>query len=114
MDTSRYTIQSDQSHVSIKVHVLTDLYQLIQCGLEYPPFTDGGPPKLLYETGPWTGDNICTALECFFQSNAYHPVINADTRGASQYHFGLIPYLQFNRDRLRRRQTPEEKQSGRA
>ena len=73
MDTSRYTIHADQSHVSVKVHVLTDLYPLIQSSLRCPPFADGGPPKLLYQTGPWTGDNICTALECFFQCNAYHP-----------------------------------------
>ena len=69
LDTSRYTIQVDQSHVFIKVLVLTDLYPLIQCGLRYPPFTDGGPPTLIYGTGPWTGDNICTALEFFFQSS---------------------------------------------
>jgi hypothetical protein len=33
MDASRYTIHADQSHVSVKVHVLTDLYPLIQCSL---------------------------------------------------------------------------------
>jgi len=87
MDDSRYTIQADQSHVSVKVHALTDLYPLIQSSLRYPPFTDGGPPKLLYETGPWTGDNICTALECSFQSNAYHPQSTCDQCG----HSGSIP-----------------------
>jgi len=87
MDASRYTIQADQSHVSVKVHVLTDLYPLIQCSLRYPPFADRGPPKILYETGPWTGDNICTALECFVQSNAYHPEATCDQCG----HSGSIP-----------------------
>ena len=87
MDTDRYTIHADQSHVSVKVHVLTDLYPLIQSSLRCPPFADGGPPKLLYETGPWTGDNICTALECFFQSNAYHPQATCDQCG----HSGSIP-----------------------
>ncbi len=37
--------------------------------------------------GPWTGDNICTALECFFQSNAYHPQATCDQCG----HSGSIP-----------------------
>ena len=87
LDTSRYTIQVDQSHVSIKVLVLTDLYPLIQCGLRCPPFTDGGPPTLIYGTGPWTGDNICTALEFFFQSNAYHPQATCDKCG----HSGSVP-----------------------
>jgi len=93
---SRYTIQADKFHVSIKAYVLTDLYPLIQCCLKFPPFPDGGPPTLIYGPGPWTGDNMCTALESFFQSNAYHPhrhVISADTRVASHYHFGLTTLL---------------------
>ncbi len=42
---------------------------------EAPPIPRwaGPPPRLIYGTGPWTDDNLSTALEVFFQSNAYHP-----------------------------------------
>ena len=33
------------------------------------------------------GESICTALECFFQSNAYHPQATCDQCG----HLGSIP-----------------------
>jgi hypothetical protein len=45
------------------------------------------PYTFIYGTGPWTGDNICTALECFFQSNAYHPQATCDKCG----HSGSVP-----------------------
>lgn len=86
-DPSRYRIHVDQSHVSIIVYVLTDLYPLIQSCLTSAPFPSGVPPTLVYGKGPWTGDNLCTALEFFFQTNAYHPQASCDTCG----HSGSIP-----------------------
>jgi hypothetical protein len=98
IDPSRYLIQVDESHDSIIVHVLTDLYPLIQRCLKSAPFLEGVPPTLIYGKGPWTGDNLCTALEFFFQSNAYHPQASCDKCGHTgsvplSAHYGLTMYL---------------------
>jgi len=37
------------------------------------PSPFASPPTLIYSTGPWTKDNLVTAVELFFQPNAYHP-----------------------------------------
>jgi hypothetical protein len=86
IDPSRHLLQVAESHVSITVKVLTDLYPLIQCCLKLPPFPDGPPPRLVYGTGPWTDDNLSTALE--FSSRATHitprpHLINVDIKEPS-------------------------------
>jgi hypothetical protein len=81
IDPSRHLLQVAESHVSITVKVLTDLYPFIQCCLKLPPFPDGPPPCLVNGTGPWTDENLSTALEFFFQSNAYHPQASCDKCG---------------------------------
>jgi len=60
---------------------------MIRSCLQSPPFPAGGPPTLLYGQGPWSGENLCTALEFFFQTNAYHPQASCDKCG----HTGCVP-----------------------
>ena len=59
--------------VSITVHVLTDLLPLTRNCLRLPLPMGLLPPSLTFHTGPWHGENLMTALEFFFQTNAYHP-----------------------------------------
>jgi hypothetical protein len=87
LDPTRYTLQVEVAKVSITALVLTDLYPMIQSCLQSPPFPVGGPPTLLYGQGPWSGENLCTALEFFFQNNAYHPQASCDKCG----HTGCVP-----------------------
>ena len=39
---------------------------------ENPP-SDLGTRSLIYDIGPWKGENLLTGIESFFQKNAYHP-----------------------------------------
>ena len=115
LDTSRYTIQVDQSHVSIKVLVLTDLYPLIQCACGILLLQMEGPLHLSTgrDRGPAT--TSVPLWNSFSRVTPITPkrrVTNADIRGASQFHFGSTTYLQFNRYLARRRWIPGEKKSG--
>jgi len=70
--------------------------------------------RAIWDRGPVT--TSAPPWNAFFRATPItlkRRVINAVTRGASQYPFGLIRYPQFNRDRLRCRQAPEDRQSGR-
>ena len=37
------------------------------------PLPDLGTRSLIYDTGPWKGENLLAGIEIFFQKNAYHP-----------------------------------------
>ena len=51
--------------------VLTDMLPLLHATQNPPP--DLGIRSLLYDMGPWKGENLLTGIESFFQKNAYHP-----------------------------------------
>jgi hypothetical protein len=87
LDRPDLPLQVAETHVSITVQVLTDLYPLIQCFLKFPSFPDEPPPRLVYGTGLWTDDNLSTALEFFFQRNTYHPQASCGKCG----HPGDVP-----------------------
>ena len=44
---------------------------LLQATQNPPP--EIGSRSLVYNLGPWKGDNLLTGIESFFQKNAYHP-----------------------------------------
>jgi len=57
--------------MDIRVEALADMTLLIQA-TQNPP-QDLGTRSLIYDTGPWEGENLLAGLEIFFQKNAYHP-----------------------------------------
>ena len=73
LDTTKHQLVAEERSFTIKVHVLTDLYPLLQSCLCLPRPSSLLPPSLVFSEGPWQGENLLTALEFFFQTNAYHP-----------------------------------------
>ena len=45
---------------------------LLQATQNPPP--EIGSRSLVYDLGPWKGDNLLAGIESFFQKNAYHPL----------------------------------------
>jgi hypothetical protein len=57
--------------IELKLEVLTDMLPLLHA-TQHPP-ADLGTRSLIYDMGPWKGENLLTGIESFFQKNAYHP-----------------------------------------
>jgi len=57
--------------MEIKLEALTDMFPLLQ--ITGNPLPDLGTRSLIYDTGPWKGENLLAGIEIFFQKNAYHP-----------------------------------------
>ena len=72
LPSDRYDVTLTDTHIAIRAKILTDVSAL----LTWTP-QNLSPilslPTLIYSTGPWTKDNLKTAVEFYFQSNAYHP-----------------------------------------
>jgi len=67
----KYEVSLTDTYIKISAMFLTDVPALLTWAPKYPsPFTS--LPTLIYSTGPWTKDNLVTAVEFFFQHNAYH------------------------------------------
>jgi len=60
-----------QGGMEIKLEALTDMLPLLQV-TQNPPL-DLGTRSLIYDIGPWKGENLLAGIEIFFQKNAYHP-----------------------------------------
>jgi len=58
-----------QEGMEIKLETLTDMLPLLQA-TQNPPLDLG---TLIYDIGPWKGENLLAGIESFFQKNAYHP-----------------------------------------
>jgi len=68
----KYEASLTDTYIKISAKILTDVPALLTWAIKYPsPFTS--LPTLIYSTGPWTKGNLVTAVEFFFQRNAYHP-----------------------------------------
>jgi len=57
--------------VEIRLEALAEMTLLIQATQPSPQ--DLGTRSLIYDTGPWKGENVLVGIESFFQKNAYHP-----------------------------------------
>jgi len=57
--------------LEIKLEILTDMLTLLHA-TQNPPL-DLGTRSLIYDIGPWKGENLLAGIESFFQKNAYHP-----------------------------------------
>jgi len=60
-----------QEGLEIKLETLTDMLPLLQATQNPPP--ELGTRSLMYDLGPWKGENLLAGIESFFQKNAYHP-----------------------------------------
>jgi len=68
----KYEVSLTDTYIKISAKILTDVPTLLTWAPKYPTsFTS--LPTLIYSTGPWTKHNLVTAVEFFFQRNAYHP-----------------------------------------
>jgi len=60
-----------QGGMEIKLEALTDMLHLLQ--VTENPLLDLGTRSLIYDIGPWKGENLLAGIEIFFPKNAYHP-----------------------------------------
>jgi len=66
-----HSLKLTQQGMEIKLEALTDMLPLLQV-TQNPPL-DFGTRSLIYDIGPWKGENLLAGIEIFFQKNAYHP-----------------------------------------
>jgi len=66
-----HSLKLSQQGMEIRLETLTDMPPLIQVTQNSPP--DLGTRSLIYDIGPWKGENSLTGIEIFFQQNTYHP-----------------------------------------
>ena len=92
----KYEVSLADTYLKIITKILTDIPALLTWAPKYPsPFTS--LPTLIYSTGPWTNDNVVTAVEFFFQRNAYHPFAQYSH---PQKHSDPVPLPRFYRTGL--------------
>ena len=66
-----HSFKMTQEGMEIKLETLTDMLPLLQA-TQNPPL-DLGTRSLIYDIGPWKGEDLIAGIESFFQKNAYHP-----------------------------------------
>ena len=69
-----HSLRMTQGGMKIEIEALTDMLPLL-LATQNPPL-DLGTRSLIYDTGPWKGENLLAGIETFFQKNAYHPFAN--------------------------------------
>ena len=73
-----HSLKMTQEGMEINLGTLTDMLLLLQA-TQNPPL-DLGTRSLIYDIGPWKGENLLAGIECFFQKNAYHsPLVEIRT-----------------------------------
>jgi len=70
-DLQTHSLKMTRGGLEIKLEALTDMLSLLQTTGNPQP--DLGTRSLIYDTGPWKGENLLAGIEIFFQKNAYHP-----------------------------------------
>ena len=66
-------ISIGEEGVEVTVTTLTDMPDLVEWALSMDDGALSLPLSIVVSKGPWKGDNMVTAAESFFQTNAYHP-----------------------------------------
>ena len=69
-----HSLKLSQQGIEIRLEALADMIPLIPATQNSPQ--DLGTRSLIYDTGPWKGENLLAGIEIFFQKNAYHPFAN--------------------------------------
>jgi len=67
-----YVTTHTEHDVTVKAKLLSDVPALLAWSAQHPSGFEA-QPVLMYSTGPWSKENLVTAVEYFFQQNAYHP-----------------------------------------
>ena len=80
----------------MKLEVLTDMLPLLHTTQNSPP--DLGTRSLIYDIGPWKGENLLTGIESFFQQNAYHPFATCGNSNCGKT--GPIPLSTTNPEQI--------------
>ena len=66
-----HSLKLSQQGMEIRLEALVDMLPLIQATQNSPQ--DLGTRSLIYDIGPWKGENLLAGIEIFFKKNAYHP-----------------------------------------
>jgi len=66
-----HSTKLSQQGVEFRLEALAEMTLLIQA--TQTPSQDLGIRSLIYDSGPWKGENLLVGIETFFQKNAYHP-----------------------------------------
>jgi len=66
-----HSLKITQGGMEIKFEALTDMLPLLKATKN--PLFDLGTNTLIYDIGPWKGENVLAGIEIFFQKNSYHP-----------------------------------------
>jgi len=66
-----HSLKMTQEGLEIKLEILTDMLPLVHATQN--PHLDLGTRSLIYDIGPWKGENLLAGIESFFQKNTYHP-----------------------------------------
>jgi len=66
-----HSLQMTPEGFEMKLEVLTDMLPLLHATQNSPP--DLGTRSIIYDLGPWKGENLLTGIESVFQKIAYHP-----------------------------------------
>jgi len=66
-----HSLKMTPEGLEIKLETLTDMLPLLHA-TQNPPL-DLETRSLIYDLGPWKGENLLAGIESFFQKNAYHP-----------------------------------------
>lgn len=65
------TASVGSSCIQLTTSTLSQVAPLLRAGHSAPPPGAAGPATLVYADGPWSGPNLLSAAESFFQKNAY-------------------------------------------
>ena len=68
----KYDVTLSESYITVTAKTLTDVPVLLVWSSRHN-FCDLSPPAMIHSAGPWSKENLPTAVESFFQLNAYHP-----------------------------------------
>ena len=95
----KYEVSLTDTYIKISAKFLTNVPALLIWAPKHPsPFTS--LPTLVYSNGPWTKDNLVTAVEFFFQRNAYHPSLSAAILRSIATRFRLLRLYRTRRNRV--------------
>jgi len=69
----KYTMVVDSEGIAVSTETLTQMSGLLDWATAFKGGQQLQQPALILSTGPWRDDNLITAAESIFQTNAYHP-----------------------------------------
>ena len=68
----KYTLLVDSDGIAVSTETLTHMTGLMDWATTFNSSQQFQQPILILSTGPWRDNNLLTAADSFFQTNAYH------------------------------------------